>query len=100
MFNIPLLVLSGYFSPQDNFVPYLFPIKYISPFKWIFQLLVTNEFTTANISCMNPPENCNPLLFYNFNESIAVDFGVLTSVAIFFGILGYLMVYFCIKIKV
>ncbi len=90
----------GYFSPQDNFAPYLFPFKYLSLAKWIYQLLIENEFKGANISCMNPPENCNPLKSFNFAENISVDFAVLVSVAVLFGSLGYLIVYLCIKIKV
>ena len=100
MFNIPLLVLAGYFSPQDNFVPYLIPFKYLSPFKWIYQMLITNEFADANISCMNPPDNCNPLESMNFAESMPVNFAVLSSVSVFYGAIGFLIVYFCIKIKV
>ncbi len=100
MFSIPLLILSGYFSPQQNFVPYLFPFKYVSIFKWIFQLLVTNEFTDDMITCLTPPQNCDPLAQYAFEESMAVDFAVLASVGVGFGIIAYLILYFSIKIKV
>ena len=48
---------------------------------------------------MNPPENCSPLKDYKFNENLAVDFIVITSVSVIFGILGYILVYFRNKIK-
>ncbi len=94
------MALSGYFSPQDNFVPYLIPFKYLSHFKWAYQLLIENEFSGANISCMNPPDSCNPLESLDLSESMAVNFAVMASLTVFYGILGFLIVYKCIRIKV
>ncbi len=84
MFNITFLLVAGYFSPQDNFAPYLIPLKYLSPCKWIYQMLLENEFTGANITCMNPPENCNPLQSLNFVESMQVSFAALASLALLY----------------
>lgn len=100
MFNIPLMTLSGYFSPEENFVFYLFPFKYISLFKWVFQLLLINEFTDVGYVCINPPFLCNPLESYKFKESVAVNFIVLASLGIIYCILGYVLVYFKLRNKV
>lgn len=97
---MPLLVIGGYFSPQGNFIFYLFPFKYLSLFKWVFQLLIENEFSNVNSTCMNPPENCNPLTDYNFDESFAVDFIIISTVSLICGIIGFFVVYYKNKIRV
>ena len=94
------MVLGGYFSAQENFVVYLIPFKYISLFKWVFQLLIKNEFSHANSTCMNPPESCSTLSDYNFDESLYVDFIIITAVSLICGLLGFLFVYFKNKISV
>ena len=100
MITIPLLLLSGYYSAQENFAPYLFPFKYISPFKWTYQLISLNEFNDLNLNCSNSPTRCSPLADLNFEESIETCFGVLASLSIFYGLIGFIFVYSFVKIKV
>lgn len=97
MINVNLLILGGFYSPQENFVPYLFPFKYISLFKWSYQLLLENEFNDNFYTCQNPPSSCNPLIQYNFTESIAVDFAVTSAIGVIFAVIGYILVYYKLR---
>lgn len=100
MFSIPLLMLSGFFSSSKNFVPYLIPFKYLSLFKWAYQLFIQNEFSDSPpLTCQNPPNPCNPLGNFDFDESMATSFAVASAVSLFFGILGFILVYALVKIK-
>lgn len=85
---------------DDNFAPFLIPFKYLSPFKWIYQILVLNEFTDSPpYTCSNPPNNCNPLSDFEFSETIEQSFGLSAALSAFYGIIGFLLIYFFHKIK-
>lgn len=99
MFSIPLLLLSGYYSSDNNFVPYLFPFKYLSPFKWSYQVVAINEFKNNNLNCNNAPYRCSPLEDLNFDESLETCFAVLASLGIFYAIIGFIILYVFVKIK-
>ena len=94
------MMLSGFFSNADNFVPYLIPFKYFSLFKWGYQLFVYNEFDENSILyCNNPPNECFALGDVNFDESYNVSIGVSIAVGAFYGVFGFCMIYFFNKIK-
>ena len=109
MISIPLLMLSGFFSSDNNFAPFLIPIKYLSLFKHLYQILIENEFGNNNpLICMNVkdkctevfcPSPCNPMKDFNFKESMAVSFAVTSALGLFLSIIGYTILYFLVKIK-
>ena len=55
MTNIPLLLLSGWFASASNFAPYLIPFKYLSLFKYGYQILNDIEFggDASTNNCFN-----------------------------------------------
>lgn len=97
MIVIPMLLVGGYFSNESNYVPYLIPFKMISPIKWTLELLNLNQVDSPYFNCMNAPTNC---VTYIYDESTATGYAVLSALGVFFIILSYLILYFCIKIKV
>jgi len=47
---VPLMLLSGFFSNQADMLPVLVPFKYVSPFKWGFQVYALNEYRDLKLS--------------------------------------------------
>ena len=61
------MLVSGFFVSQDNMIPVMYPLKYISPYKWSFQALVLNEYRDLTLSCS---PTCNPLQSLGFEETM------------------------------
>lgn len=100
MMTIPFLMVSGFFVPEDNYAPYLIPFKYVSLFKWTYQILILNEFTNGTpLTCSNPPKACDVLKDLDFNETMATAYAVASSVAVAFGIVSFLILVYYVKIK-
>ncbi len=100
LFSIPLLLLSGFYAAAENFLPYMIPLKYISLFKYAFQVLVEMEFTNAQaLDCSNNIDfPCNPLKDqYNFLEPFWVS--MICVVALIFGFRLLAFIFFKIRSK-
>ena len=99
MVTIPFLLLCGFFANSANFAPYLIPFKYFSLFKWIYQLLVENEFAGGvPLTCENSPMYCDPLMTYHFDEPMWASFvglGVL-----YFLFKGVALIILILKVKI
>jgi hypothetical protein len=95
-----MLMLSGFFSNADNFAPYLIPIKYLSLFKWGYQIMIYNE-VDGNLAytCSNPPSECLSLGDLEFKESKLVSYIILSTLVVVYTFLGYIGVYYLVKIK-
>eukprot|EP01017_Pseudomicrothorax_dubius_P038215 TRINITY_DN5697_c0_g2_i1.p1 TRINITY_DN5697_c0_g2~~TRINITY_DN5697_c0_g2_i1.p1 ORF type:complete len:357 (-),score=45.35 TRINITY_DN5697_c0_g2_i1:26-1096(-) len=92
---IPLMAFGGFFVNQNKIPVFFYPIQYISPFKYAYQVLTQNEFTdNTTLKCLisNPP-TCNPLADHNFREgmwlSLILLFVIGLAVRIFSVILMY-----------
>ena len=48
---IPFMLISGFFVNQNNIVPILTPMEYVSLFKFAFQVLAPNEYTDLDLDC-------------------------------------------------
>lgn len=48
---IPFMLVGGFFVNQNNFIPVLYPLEYLSLFKYSFQVLVMNEYTDLDLDC-------------------------------------------------
>lgn len=93
-------MISGFFAKEDTYAPYLIPFKYLSLFKWAFQLLMFNEFTNGKpLTCSNFPDRCDILSDLSFPESVAVSYGCTVAVIFGFGIVAYLLFHNLVKIK-
>lgn len=93
-------MISGFFAVEDNYAPYLIPFKYLSLFKWAFQILILNEFTDATpLTCSNFPDKCDLLKDLGLDESINTAYAASSAVGIFFSIIAFLILYFFVKIK-
>jgi len=100
MFSIPLLLLSGFYAAAENFLPYMIPFKYISLFKYAFQVLVYMEFTDNQaLNCTNDITNpCDPLKDkYDFLEPFWVSLVCVGSLIIIFRTLAF--IFFKIRSK-
>lgn len=96
------MLLSGFFSAADNYVPYLIPFEYISAFKYAFQILITIEFRDIQpLNCMNSVVNpCDPLnVNYTFKEELWLSCLCLALLIIFFKILSFIITKFRSKMK-
>ena len=45
LLNLPLMMLSGFFADLKSVVPILWPFQWISSFKYLLNIMLTNEFT-------------------------------------------------------
>jgi len=94
------MILAGFFSSQENFAPYMIPLKYISIFKFGYQSLVTNEFDTNKpYTCSNPPDKCDQMADVDFTESFAVDMTMIGTIILLFFSISYFGLYYLVKIK-
>lgn len=93
-------MISGFFAVEDTYAPFLIPFKYLSLFKWAFQIFIYNEFLDPKpLTCSNFPDKCDLLKDLGFNETINTAYAVSAAVGIFFSILAFTILYFFVKIK-
>lgn len=94
------MMLSGFFSNDSNFVPYLIPFKYLSLFKYAYEILVINEFKDSEpFICSAPPENCDQFANLNLKNSIATAFAAASGLGLFYLLIAFFVVYYFVKIK-
>jgi len=53
---IPFMLTSGFFLNQDDFPPYLLPLKLLSPHLYVFTSLFAVEFTNLRLHCQQDEE--------------------------------------------
>ena len=97
------MLLSGWFATADNFAPYLIPLKYISYFKYCFQILVGIEFNNSPpLNCFNyNPSACQPLSNrFQFLEPFYVSIIAMAALIFFFKMWALLFIYMFAKVKV
>jgi hypothetical protein len=103
MFMIPLMLLSGFFANSDSYAPYLIPFKYLSPFKYAYQTLVSLEFEQLQpLNCFySNTITCAPLKSqFNFLESFSLSLILISALIIFYKFWGFIFLYKFAKIKV
>ena len=101
--SIPLMLLSGFFTAADNFAPFLIPFKYISSYKYAYQMFTHMEYTDMSpLNCFNvAPDICNAIhTRFTFDEPFWVS--LVGSVCLLFvlRLLAFICTYFLAKIKV
>ena len=64
---VSLMLVSGFFVSQNNMIPVMYPIKYISPYKWSYQVYLQNEYSGLVLDCS---PSCNPLQSLGFDETM------------------------------
>ena len=95
-----MMLVSGFFTNQDNFAPYLIPLKYLSILKYPYQMLIINEFENlAPLNCVNLAD-CNPIRDYHFNESFETCVGAFIALIVVLRLFALLFLYLFVKIKV
>lgn len=98
-----MLLLSGFFANADNFAPYLIPFKYLSLFKYGFQIFTHIEFSGLSpLNCLNlDPELCTPLATrFTYLEPYYLSIILIGVLIVVFKALGFLFLYLFAKIKV
>lgn len=101
--TIPLLLLSGFFAAADNFAPYLIPFKYLSSYKYSYQIMTHIEYTDMSpFNCFNlAPDLCNPVaLRFTFDEPFYASWIGMACLLFALRLGSYLCLYFFAKIKV
>lgn len=91
--SISLLLMSGFYAAADNFAPYLIPLKYLSLFKYSFQVLIYMEFSDSQpLNCANDVDNpCDPLKGqYDFLEPFWVSLVCVVSLILVFRIFAFI----------
>lgn len=88
------MLISGFFSSSDNYLPYLKPFEYLSGYKYAFQILVKMEFTDVQpLNCMNSLKMpCDPMVdrFY-FKEDLWLSCFCLFLCFLLFNTLAYII---------
>lgn len=51
MIIIPSMVVSGFFVDQNNMVPLIYPLRYLSLIKYSFQVYILNEYDGLHLDC-------------------------------------------------
>jgi hypothetical protein len=93
-------MLSGFFAKESTYAPYLIPFKYLSLFKWGYQILMFNEFNDGKpLTCSNYPDKCDILSDLSFPEAIGVSYACTVAVTLGFGIVAYILLHNLVKIK-
>ena len=101
--TIPLMLLSGFFAAADNFAPYLIPFKYLSSYKYSYQLFTHIEYTDMSpLNCFNvAPHICNPIATrFSFDEPFYASIIGMVCLLVALRIAAFLGTYFLAKIKV
>ena len=80
LFFVILMLISGFFVNADNMVPVMIPVKYLSPYKWVFQAYVLNEYRDLHLSCS---PSCDPTSGLGFDETL--DESIWSTAIIGFG---------------
>jgi hypothetical protein len=92
---LPLMVFSGFFVNTNSIPPYFTWIQYLSPMRYGFIALSTNEFTGLTFDCP-PGSACPPTgeavlknLGFDTKGSIDQNAGVLAALTVGFLLLAY-----------
>ena len=85
---IPLMLLSGFFVNQDNMLPVLIPFKYISLFKYGYQVFTQNKYKDLDLDCY---PDCDPIKTYDFDETMGEGIIATAAVGVGFYILAYVL---------
>ncbi len=90
------MLLSGYFSSNDNVLFYFKPLQWISAFRYGYQILSEIEFTSMQpLNCVyNYMVPCNPLKDrLDFSETLISSIIILSSIAIFFKLVALMILF-------
>jgi len=100
--TVPLMVMSGFFTNNQNFAPYLLPFYYISPFKYGYETMFINEYTDIQpLYCVNSGDPiCNQLAEQNFPTSFSQDLYILIGLNAFLKFLAFFILYKSARISV
>ena len=83
---VSAMLVSGFFVSQDNMIPVMYPLKYISPYKWSFQALVLNEYRDLTLSCS---PTWNPVQSLGFKETMELSIWVTAILGVSFHVMAY-----------
>lgn len=95
LFNIPLLLLSGFFANQNNFVPYMKALEYISVFKYGFQVLTGIQYSENQaLNCSNNLIGyCDPISQrFDFREAFWLSCILIAILIIVFKTLAFMLI--------
>lgn len=89
---IPLMLISGFFISLDQTPKIFYAIAYISPFKYGFQALITNQYRNP-VDCGNGVQ-CNILESrFSFPEKFWLDLTLMACIGVGFRILAWISLY-------
>ena len=84
---IPMMLLSGFFVSQDNPIPILKPIQYLSPFKYAYQAYVLNEYDGLYLT-WSP--KCDPVSSLGFTEDMKTSIWATIAIGFGFYLISYI----------
>jgi len=88
LFIIPLMMVSGFFVNNNNFVKAMYPFEYISPFKYGFEFYIRNEYEGIHLSCA---PSCDPIKELNSSLSMGTCTIATACIGIGFYAIAYLI---------
>ena len=83
---VPLMLFSGYTNNTKNIVAWLRWLERISPTRYFFEFLVTNEFEDRDAL-----GDTNPIKTLNFTFGLPMTIGVLASIYFALSILSFIL---------
>jgi ABC-type multidrug transport system ATPase subunit len=87
---IPFMLTSGFFVNQNNIVPILRPLEYISLFRFSFQVLAPNEYTDLDLDWR--PE-WDPIKTLDFEENLEESVIATACLSVSYYVIAYLFLY-------
>ena len=84
---VPLMLFSGYTNNTKNIVAWLRWLERISPTRYFFEFLVTNEFEDRDAL-----GDTNPIKTLNFTFGLPMTIGVLVAIYLALSILSFIFV--------
>lgn len=65
MIVLPLVIFNGFFVNYDSIPPGVEYIRFISPFKYAFSIVIINEYTDLDLDC---ERECDPIAFLGLED--------------------------------
>uniref|UniRef100_A0A6B2L0A8 ABC transporter domain-containing protein n=1 Tax=Arcella intermedia TaxID=1963864 RepID=A0A6B2L0A8_9EUKA len=93
------MIFGGFFLNADNIPSYYVWLKYLSFFKWTYEVLLVNEMKGLHFTCTGS-QGCIPtgdlqLLIMGMGDvNIPINLAILASMAVFYRVLGFFAVLF------
>ncbi|CAD8112607.1 unnamed protein product [Paramecium primaurelia] len=91
---MPLVIFSGFYANQSQYMDWIGWIQYLSPMKYAFEALVWNEFDSRSDEFLGTTiQNSNPIDTYDLTLGLWKCLVILVAIILFFRIMAMMFLY-------